>query len=137
MKGIKALVNNLGQRAAALAGHDDGNGNDGGNGNGNNNYYDGDGVPQPHIDGEPQQDYVYDYYIDRAIAPPWFEDYKERKYGIPIDWDYVSRSLQDGRTKDETAYLIRKYEREFGTLDECHLTTTARFSSVTVKRATK
>lgn len=84
------------------------------------NYRDSDGVPQPHIDGEVQKDYVYDYYIDRGIEPPWFEDYKQRKPGIPVNWDYVSHSLQDGRTKDETAYLIRKYEREHNdTLEGC------------------
>ncbi len=83
------------------------------------NYYDGDGVPQPHIDGEPQEGYVYDYYINHKITPPWFEDYRHKREGIPVNWEYVSSCLQDGRTKDETAYLIRKYEREYGTLEGC------------------
>ncbi len=84
-----------------------------------NNYYDGDGVPQPHLDGEPQDDYVYDYYIDHNIMPPWFEDYRQRRYDIPVNWEYVSCNLQDGRTKDETAFPIRKYFREYGTLEGC------------------
>lgn len=33
----------------------------------NNNHDDGHGAPQPHIDGEVQEGYVYDYYIDHAI----------------------------------------------------------------------
>lgn len=87
----------------------------------NNNYYDSSGVPQAHIDGEPQENYVYDYYIDHGIEPPWFEDYRLRREGVPVNWQNVFHSSQDGRTKDETAYLIRKYEREHnGTLDGCN-----------------
>jgi len=33
--------------------------------------------------------------------------------------EYVSCRLQDGRTKDETAYLVRKYFREHGSLEGC------------------
>lgn len=76
-------------------------------------------MPQAHIDGEVQEDYVYDYYIDRNITPPWFDDYKQKRYGIPVNWEHVSCSLQDGRTKDETAYLVRKYVREHGSLEGC------------------
>lgn len=82
----------------------------------NNNYYDSSGVPQPRLDGEPQDDYVYDYYIDHDIEPPWFDDYRNRREGSPVNWEYVFRSLEDGRTKDETAYLIRKFIRQHGNL---------------------
>jgi hypothetical protein len=84
-----------------------------------NNYFDVDGVPQPHIDGEPQQDFVYDYYISRDITPPWFEDYRQKTEDISVNWEHVSKSFQDGRTKDETAYLIRKYVIEHGSLERC------------------
>jgi hypothetical protein len=106
---IKELVNKLSDRATALVGDGD---------NGNGNYYDGDGVPQPHLDGTAQADYVYDYYLDSGIKPPWFEDYKQKRQGIPINWEHLS-CYQDGRTKDETAYLIRKYFRINGNLEGC------------------
>lgn len=114
---IKELVNNLSARAAALSAANDDDYT-------NTNIATDDIISNAlHIDGEPQSDFVYDYYIDHDITPPWFEDYKNRREGVPVNWEYVYHSLQDGRTKDETAYLIRKYEREHnGSLDGCEYT---------------
>ena len=65
------------------------------------NYHDSDGVPQAHLDGLPQSDDYYDYYINRGIVPPHFEEYRLRRYEAASEEDRMTCMYNVDITEDE------------------------------------
>jgi hypothetical protein len=64
-------------------------------------------------DGKPKDNKIYDYYLDKGIMPPWFEQYRLR-WNAASEWDRMTCMYNINNTEDEQAYHTRRYFREHG-----------------------